>query len=71
MPFDLVVSAGQSVLPAGRHRLVLALEGAVRIDSGPGAGEVVPEGRAGVWAPGEADAVVTPQGTAVIVTGDG
>jgi mannose-6-phosphate isomerase len=71
MPFDLVVSAVQSVLPAGRHRIVLALEGSVRIHSGPGAGEVVPEGRAAVWAPGEADAVVTPQGTAVIVTGDG
>ncbi|MFM1966372.1 MAG: mannose-6-phosphate isomerase, class [Actinomycetota bacterium] len=70
MPFDLLVSAAPCSLPQGRHRLVLALEGDVRITGGPGAGEVVGEGRAAVWAPTEADAVIEPAGRAVIVTGD-
>jgi hypothetical protein len=37
--------------------------------SGPGAGTVVPEGRAAVWSPDEAEATVVPEGRAVAVTG--
>ena len=70
MPFDAVVSSAPTALPSGRHRLALALEGEIHVTRGPGAGEVVPEGRAAVWPPGEADAVVTPSGRAVIVSGD-
>lgn len=70
MPFDLLVSTSPCALPQGKHRLVLALEGDVRITSGPGAGEVVGEGRAAVWSPAEPDAVIEPAGRAVIVTGD-
>jgi mannose-6-phosphate isomerase len=70
MPFDLVLADGPRELPAGRHRVVLAWEGAVRITSGPGAGPIVEEGQAAVWAPGEAAATVTPTGVAIVVTGD-
>jgi mannose-6-phosphate isomerase len=70
MPFDLRVCASPCSLPQGRHRLVLALEGEVRITSGPGAGEVVDEGHAAVWSPAEAEATVAPEGRVVIVTGD-
>lgn len=69
MPFDLVVSDAPREMEGGRHRLALALEGDVRILSGPGAGAIVPEGRAVVWAPTEPEAVVAPAGRAVIVTG--
>lgn len=69
MPFDLRVCTAPCTLPAGRHRLVLALEGAVRITVGPGAGDVVTEGRAAVWSPGEGEAVIDPAGRAVVVTG--
>lgn len=69
MPFDLVVSDAPRELVGGRHRLALALEGPLRIVSGPGAGEIVPEGQAMVWAPAEPAAVVSPDGRAVIVTG--
>lgn len=69
MPFDLLVTSSSRALPAGRHRLVLALEGPVRIESGAGAGVTVVEGRAAVWGPDEEDVVVAPQGRAVIVTG--
>jgi mannose-6-phosphate isomerase len=70
MPFDLVLADGPRELPAGRHRIVLAWEGAVAISSGAGAGEIVREGQAGVWAPGEGPATVTPEGIAIVVTGD-
>lgn len=69
MPFDLLVTASPRALPAGRHRLVLALEGAVRIESGAGAGGTVAEGHAAVWGADEGDTVVVPQGRAVVVTG--
>ena len=69
MPFDLLVTAAPRVLPAGRHRLVLALEGPVRIASGPGSGTVVAEGHAVVWGPDEGEATVEPQGRALVVTG--
>lgn len=69
MPFDLLVSTAPCTLPSGRHRLVLALEGEVRISEGPGAGDLVPEGRAIIWAPAEAQAVIVPEGRAVVVTG--
>jgi mannose-6-phosphate isomerase len=71
MPFELVIATSPRLLPSGRHRLVLALEGSVGIDGGPGEGLTVPEGRAAVWGPAEEQAHVTPQGTAVIVTGEG
>lgn len=70
MPFDLMVATSSCTLPAGRHRLVLALEGDVTITEGPGAGDVVSEGRAVVWAPAEGRAVIAPAGRAVVVTGD-
>lgn len=69
MPFDLIVTSVPRRLPTGRHRLVLALEGPVEIDGGAGAGTHVAEGHAVVWGPDEGDAVVTPQGRAVVVTG--
>jgi len=69
MPFDLAVCTAPRELRSGRHRLVLALRGPVRIVSGPGAGTVVPEGRAAVWSPDEGDATVVPEGRAVMVTG--
>ena len=69
MPFDLVVCDAPRELEGGRHRLALALEGDVRILSGSGAGTIVPEGRAAVWAPTEPEAVVAPDGRAVVVTG--
>lgn len=69
MPFDLLVTSSPRDLPEDRHRLVLALEGPVRIESGAGEGAVVAEGRAAVWGPDEGDAVVVPQGRAVVVTG--
>ena len=71
MPFDLLVTSSPRTLPAGRHRLVLALEGPVRIESGAGAGANVDEGRAVVWGADEGDAVVIPHGRAVVVTGAG
>jgi len=69
MPFDLVVSSDAREISAGRHRLALALEGSVRIVGGAGAGEVIPMGRAAVWAPDEATAFVEPEGRAAVVTG--
>ena len=69
MPFDLLVTSSPQTLPAGRHRLVLALEGPVSVESGAGAGETAAEGRAAVWAPDEGDAVVVPHGRAIVVTG--
>lgn len=70
MPFDLLLAASPCALPAGRHRLVLALEGDVTITEGPGAGEIVSEGRAAVWAPAEDGAAIAPAGRAVVVTGE-
>ena len=70
MPFDLLVTASPRTLRAGRHRLVFALQGPVLIESGPGAGATVIEGHAVVWGPDEDDAVVVPQGRAVIVSGE-
>jgi mannose-6-phosphate isomerase len=69
MPFDVTITSAPADLASGRHRLVLALEGAVRIDGGPGAGDVVSEGRAAVWSPGEPAARVVPAGRAIVVTG--
>lgn len=69
MPFDLVIVDSPWLVPQGRHRVVLAMDGDVAVDDGPGAGEVVPEGRAIVWAPGEGDARINPRGRAVVVTG--
>lgn len=69
MPFDLVVSSDPGEVVAGRHRLVLALEGPVRIVGGAGAGEVIRVGQAAVWAPDEATAAVEPEGRAAVVTG--
>lgn len=71
MPFDLLVTSSPRVLASGRHRLVLALEGPVSIESGAGAGTTIVEGRAAVWSPDEADSLVVPEGRAVVVTGSG
>lgn len=69
MPFDLVIADDALDLPTGRHRLVLALHGAVRADGDDGSVLEVAEGRAAVWAPSEPGALIVPEGTAVVVTG--
>ncbi len=69
MPFDLTLVDTPHALASGRHRVVLAWEGDVTISSGAGEGQVIPRGRAGVWAPGEPDAWVSPRGTCIIATG--
>lgn len=70
MPFDLAVTTATASLPAGRHRIALVLEGTVEVLHGPGEGRVVPEGRAAVWSPAEADVVLAARGRAAIVTGE-
>lgn len=70
MPFDLTLMDTPCALASGRHRIVLAWEGDVAITSGAGEGQVIPRGRAGVWAPGEADAQVSPTGLCIVATGD-
>lgn len=69
MPFDLTLVDTPHELASGTHRVVLAWEGDVTISSGAGEGQVIPRGRAGVWAPGEPGAWVSPAGTCVVVTG--
>lgn len=69
MPFDLALVDGPCDLAAGRHRVVLAWEGDVAITAGDGAGQIIPRGRAGVWAPGEPDAGLSPGGTCIVATG--
>lgn len=70
MPFDVCVVSASRDIPAGRHRLVLALDGDVRVSTGDGSVIDIPEGRAGVWAPAEPAFTVEPEGSAVVVTGD-
>lgn len=70
MPFDLALVRGSHAVPEGRHRVVVAWAGDVRIATGPGAGDIVPEGRAAVWSPGEGTAVIEPDGMAIVATGD-
>ncbi|MFZ9986784.1 MAG: type I phosphomannose isomerase catalytic subunit [Candidatus Nanopelagicales bacterium] len=69
MPFDLVIVDSPWLVSEGRHRVVLAMDGDVVVDDGAGAGEVVPQGRAIVWAPDESDALINPRGRAIVVTG--
>lgn len=69
MPFDLTLIDAPHAIASGRHRVVLAWEGDVVITSGSGEGAVIPRGRAGVWAPTESDAVVSPAGVAIVATG--
>lgn len=69
MPFDLTVLTQTRTLGSGRHRLVLVWDGEVTISDGPGAGQVVPEGRAAVWSPAEPAATIHPTGRAIVVTG--
>lgn len=69
MPFDLALVDTPRELASGRHRVVLAWEGDVAITSGAGEGQVIPRGRAGVWAPGEPGAWVSPSGTCIVATG--
>ncbi len=70
MPFDLVLTDSPCELTSGRHRVVLALNGEVDVTAAAGDSPVrIPEGRAGVWAPREADVTIAPSGQAVIVTG--
>lgn len=69
MPFDLTLANEPRMIPQGRHRLVLAWQGDVRILDGPGSGTLVPQGRAAVWGPDEDDAQVDPGGLAIVVTG--
>jgi mannose-6-phosphate isomerase len=63
MPFDVDVVSGPRTLDTGRHRVVLALEGDVLLPD-----DRVAEGCAAVWAPGEAEATITAQGRAIVVT---
>ncbi len=68
MPFDLVLADHPTESHRGRHRVVLSLHGATRVAAGD---EVrhVPEGLAAVVAPDEPDLAITPEGTAIVVTG--
>ncbi|MFM9050326.1 MAG: type I phosphomannose isomerase catalytic subunit [Actinomycetota bacterium] len=69
MPFDLVIADQPVRVPTGTHRVVLSLHGETRV-TGAGSGDVsLAEGEAAVAAPGEADLVVEPEGSAVVVTG--
>lgn len=71
MPFDLVIVDHPWPLPEGRHRLALAWQGGLQITAGAGAGERIPQGRAAVWSPDEGEAMVEPEGLALIVTAPG
>lgn len=70
MPFELTLIDTPCALASGTHRIVLAWEGDVAITAGAGEGQVIPRGRACVWAPAEADAQVSPSGLSIVVTGD-
>ena len=70
MPFDLARVDAPRELASGRHRVVLAWEGDVAITAGAGAGMTIPRGRAGIWAPEETDATVSPAGVCIVATGD-
>lgn len=69
MPFDLMLVDTPCVLASGRHRIALAWKGDVAITAGAGAGITIPRGRAGVWAPAEPAATVSPTGTSIVATG--
>ena len=70
MPFDLMLVDTPCALASGRHRIVLAWEGDVAMTAGAGEGQVIPRGRAGVWAPGEADVQISPAGLCIVATGE-
>jgi mannose-6-phosphate isomerase len=68
MPFDVVLARAPMQVPAGRHRLVLALEGATRVEGGGTPQTQVAPGWAMVWAPEEGYVEVVPGELSVIVT---
>ena len=69
MPFDLVLADAPVRASAGAYRVIVGLHGTTSVSDGTAHPIALAEGQAVVAVPDEPDLVVTPEGSAVVVTG--